>query len=79
MYIAISRDIPGARTTAALGTFLAKVFEGSYRNMGKWTEEMRSLVKGRGRPLRKLFFFSTACPRGSKKYGKNHVVILARI
>jgi hypothetical protein len=78
VYIAISREIPGARTTTLSGTFLAKVFEGSYRNMGKWIEEMRSLVKGRGGLLQRLFFFYTTCPKCSKKYGRNYVVILAQ-
>jgi hypothetical protein len=78
VYIAIARDIPGARTTTLSGTFLAKVFEGSYGNMGKWIEEMKSLVKGKGKLLRKLLFFYTTCPKCSKKYGKNYVVILAQ-
>jgi len=34
VYIAIAKDIPGARTTTVSGTFLAKVFEGSFGNMG---------------------------------------------
>jgi hypothetical protein len=78
VYVAISRDIPGARTTTLSGTFLAKVFEGPYGNMGRWIEEMRSLVNGKGELLRKLFFFYTTCPKCSKKYGTNYVVILAQ-
>ena len=78
VYVAVSRDIPGARTTTLSGTFLTKVFEGSYRNMGNWIEEMKSLVKGRGKVPRKLLFFYTTCPKCSKKYGKNYVVILAQ-
>jgi hypothetical protein len=79
VYVAISKDIPGARTTTLSGTFLAKVFEGPYRNMRKWIEEMKSFVKGKGKALQKLYFFYTTCPKCSKKYGKNHVVILARL
>jgi hypothetical protein len=78
VYVAIAKDIPGAKTTTLSGTFLAKVFEGSYGSMGKWIEEMRSFVKGKGMLLRKLFFFYTTCPKCSKKYGKNYVVILAQ-
>jgi hypothetical protein len=79
VYIAVSKEVPGARTTTLSGTFLAKVFEGSYGNMGKWIAEMKALVKDRGKLLRKLFFFYTTCPKCSKKYGKNYVVLLARI
>jgi hypothetical protein len=79
VYIAISKEIPGAKTTTLSGTFLTKVFEGPYRNMRNWIEEMKSLVKGKGKPLQRLLFFYTTCPKCSKKYGKNYVVILAQI
>ena len=79
VYIAISKDIPGARTTTLSGTFLAKVFEGPYRNMRNWIEEMKSFVKGKGKTFRKLYFFYTTCPKCAKKYGKNYVAILAQL
>jgi len=79
VYVAIAKDIPGARTTTLSGTFLAKVFEGPYRDLRKWIEEMKSFVKGKGKPLRKMYFFYTTCPKCSKKYGKNYVVILAQL
>ena len=77
VYIAIAKDIPGARTTTLSGTFLTKVFEGPYRNMRNWVEEMKGFVKGKENVLQKLYFFYTTCPKCSKKYGKNYVVILA--
>ena len=79
VYIAISKDIPGARTTTLSGTFLTKVFEGPYRNIRNWTAEMGSLLKSRGKTAQKLYFFYTTCPKCAKKYGKNYVVILARL
>jgi hypothetical protein len=79
VYIAISMNIRGAKTTTLSGTFLAKVFEGPYRNMRNWIEEMKLFVKGKEKLLQKLFFFYTTCPKCAKKYGKNYVVILAQI
>ena len=79
VYIAVSKDIPGARTATLSGTFLAKVFEGPYRNMRNWIEEMKSFVKGKGKIFQKLYFFYTTCPKCAKKYGKNYVVILAQL
>src|SRR5450830_1574005 len=79
VYIAIAKDIPGARTTTLSGTFLAKVFEGPYRNVRNWIEEMKSFAKGKGKALQKLYFFYTTCPKCAKKYGKNYVVILAQL
>ena len=79
VYIAISKDIPGARTTTLSGRFMAKVFEGPYRNMKKWIEDMRAFVKSKDKEIKKMFFFYTTCPKCAKKYGKNYVVLMAQI
>ncbi|MCX6905465.1 MAG: hypothetical protein NTW03_18700 [Verrucomicrobia bacterium] len=79
VYIAVSKEVPGKPMATLTGTYLAKVFEGPYRNMRNWIAEMKSYVQGQGKNLQKLFFFYTTCPKCSKKYGKNYVVILAQI
>lgn len=79
VYIEVTKDIPGANLTTISGTFLAKVFEGHYRNMRKWIEEMKTFVQAKGKRLQKMYFFYTTCPKCAKKYGKNYVVILAQV
>ena len=78
VYIEVTKDIPGATMATISGTFISKVFEGPYRNMRKWIEEMKAVVTARGKSLGKLYFFYTTCPKCAKKYGKNYVVILAK-
>jgi hypothetical protein len=79
VYLAISKEVPGARMATLSGTYLAKVYEGPYRNMRNWIAEMKSFVKGKGKALQRLLFFYTTCPNCAKKYGKNYVVILAQV
>ncbi len=79
VYVEVTKDIAGAHMATLSGTFLSKVFEGPYRNMRKWIEEMKAFVQGRDKPLRKLYFFYTTCPKCARKYGKNYVAILAQI
>lgn len=79
VYIAISKNIPDARTATLSGTFFTRAFEGPYGSIGKWVKEITAAVTERGDKLRKLFFFYTTCPKCAKKYGKNYVVILAQI
>ncbi len=79
VYIEVTKEIPGADMVTISGTFMSKVFEGSYGNMRKWIEEMKGLVLARGRSLRKLYFFYTTCPKCARKFGKNYVVILAHV
>jgi len=72
-------DVPGASMTRLSGTFLAKVFEGPYSREGQWRREMDALVKARGRTAHEVLAYYTTCPKCAKKYGKNYVVLLAKI
>ena len=79
VYIAVSKDVPGAKMEKVSGTFLSKVFEGPYKDMGKWIKEMEGYVKSKGKEMRKMYFFYTTCPACAKVYGKSYTVILAMV
>ncbi|MFH0954735.1 MAG: hydrolase [Candidatus Micrarchaeota archaeon] len=79
VYIAVSKPVPGVKMEKISGTFLSKAFEGNYGDMGKWTKEMQSFVKSRGKEAQKTYFFYTTCPACAKHYGKNYTVILAKV
>jgi hypothetical protein len=78
VYIATSKEVPGAEMARISGTFLSKVFEGNYKDMGKWIKEMQEYVKSKGKEIKQMYFFYTTCPACAKYYGKNYAVILAR-
>jgi len=61
------------------GTFLSKVFEGPFSNVKRWIGEMNDYAAQQHKAIQKLYFFYTTCPMCAKKYGKNHVVLLARV
>jgi len=79
VYIEATKDVPGASMAAISGTFISKVFEGPFRNVRLWIDEMKRFVTSQGKNVRKLYFYYTTCPRCAKKYGKNYVVILAQV
>ena len=79
VYLEVTKDVPGASMATISGTFLSKVFEGPYSGMRNWIKEMKAFVEGRGKSLRKFYFFYTTCPKCAKYYGKNYVVLLAEI
>ena len=79
IYIAIGKDFIGSNAVKISGTFLTKVFEGPYKDMGKWTGDMNSFVTSKGKTAKKTYFFYTTCPKCAKVYGKNYVVILAEV
>jgi hypothetical protein len=79
IYIEVSKDVPGVELVKMSGTFLSKVFEGPYKDAGKWAKEMVNYVKSKGRELKKMYFFYTTCPACARFYGKNYTVILAEV
>jgi len=79
IYIDVAKAVPGAEMAALSGTFLTKVFEGPYKNAGKWAQEMAEYVKSKGKSLRKMYFSYTTCPKCARAYGKNYVVLFAQI
>ena len=79
VFVPVSSDIDGAKMTTISGTFLCKVFEGPYKNMRNWMHEMDTFVKSKGNQEQMRYFYYTTCPKCAKKYGKNYVVLLAKI
>jgi hypothetical protein len=79
VHVKSKKDIPGAKMTTISGTFLSKVFEGSYSNTGTWMAEMKKYVVSKGKEIKDLYTSYTTCPKCAKKYGKNYVVLLAKI
>jgi hypothetical protein len=79
IYIAVTKDVPGATMASISGTFLCKVFEGPYRNVRTWIAQMHQFVKDQGKAMAKLYCFYTTCPKCAKKYGKNYVAMLAQV
>ena len=78
-YISVAKAVPETENVKLSGTFLSKVFEGPYSNMGKWIKQMKQYVEEKGKCPAKFYFYYTTCPKCAKKYGKNYVVILAQV
>ncbi|MBI5036845.1 hypothetical protein HZC09_05905 [Candidatus Micrarchaeota archaeon] len=79
IYIAVSKKVPNSEMVRMSGAFLTKVFEGDYKNIGKWVSEMHAFVASKKRKVKKLYFFYTTCPACAKHYGKNYVVLVAEV
>ena len=79
LYIEVAADVPGDEMAHLSGTYLTKVFEGPYRQAPKWMDEMKRFVESRGKRIEKLLFGYTMCPACAKAYGKNYVVLFARV
>ena len=79
LYISVSKEVPGAKMASVPGTFMTKVFEGPYKDAGKWAKEMKAHVESEGKDMKRMYFFYTTCPKCAKVYGKNYTVLLAQV
>src|SRR3989339_1540675 len=69
IYIDVVKNVPGAQMSTLSGTFLTKVFEGPFQNVGIWAKEMEKYIKSKNQKLIKLYFSYTTCPKCAKEFG----------
>ena len=79
LYLAVDKIIPGEKNITKTGRFFSKVYEGPFREMGKWHKEFISTVKSKGFSSKRTFMWYTTCPKCAKKYGKNYTVFLSEL
>ena len=79
LYLAVDKDIPGAVNTTLSGKFFSKVYEGHFRDTGKWCKDYESIVESKGQKVMKWYMWYTTCPKCAKKYGKNYTVIISQV
>jgi hypothetical protein len=79
LYLAVDKEIPEAENVVLSGKYFSKVYEGDFKDTGKWCKDFESYVKAKGLNIKKWFMWYTTCPKCAKKYGKNYVVIIGEI
>lgn len=79
LYLAVDKEIPGAENVALSGRFFSKVYEGDFKETGKWCRDFENIAKEKGMKIEKWYMWYTTCPKCAKKYGKNYTVIIGKI
>lgn len=79
IYLAVDKPVPGADNRTLSGKFFSRVYEGPFKDTGKWTEDFKSQAQLRGLTIAKWYMWYTTCPKCARKYGKNYVVIIAEV
>ena len=79
IYISVDKKVPALENKVFSGSFYSKVYEGSFRDTGKWFQDFNRILaeKEYGKP--KIYEWYTTCPKCAKKYGKNYVVLIAQV
>ena len=79
LYMAVDKNIPNVENVILSGKFLSKVYEGPYKDTGKWCDDFQGYAQEQGFKILKWYMWYTTCPKCAKKYGKNYVVIVGQV
>jgi hypothetical protein len=79
MYMAVKHEVPGAENITLSGTYLTKVYDGPYKDCGKFYADMKSYVQSKGKEAKKIYFYFTTCPKCAKLHGHNYMVGFAQV
>jgi hypothetical protein len=79
VYLAVDNDLPDTQMQTLSGRFLTRVYEGPFKDTGKWCADFAEYSKQQGVQADKLYLWYTTCPKCAKKRGKNHVVIFGQV
>ena len=79
IYIAVDKEILDAENVTLSGKYLSKVYEGPYKDTGKWCKDFEAYAKDEELEIKKQYMWYTTCPKCAKKYGRNYVTIIGEI
>ncbi|MFZ2026407.1 MAG: hydrolase [Microgenomates group bacterium] len=79
LYLAVDKEIDGAKNVTLSGKFFSKVYEGSFKDTGVWMKDFESYCSQKGVQTKKTYMWYTTCPKCAEKYGKNYVVIFGQL
>ncbi len=79
IYLAVDKEIQGAENVLLTGKFYSRVYEGPFKDTGKWCDDFKKQVETKGLKVKKWYMWYTTCPKCAKKYGKNYVIIISEV
>ena len=79
VYLSVDKELPSAENVTLSGKFLSKVYDGPFKDTGKWCQNFENHAKAKGLIIKKMYMWYTTCPKCAKKYGKNYVVIISEV
>jgi hypothetical protein len=79
LYVAVDREIPDALNVTLGGKFFSRVYEGDFKNTKEWCDDFTKSAREKNLKIEKMYMWYTTCPKCAKKYGKNYVVVIAKV
>lgn len=79
IYLSVTGDVSEANNINISGTFIAKVYDGSYNAIPKFIKQMNEYLKTKGKTAKDYYVHYAYCPGCAKKYKHNHMILFAEV
>ncbi|TGV04350.1 hydrolase [Flavivirga rizhaonensis] len=79
MYLSVIGNVPNANNTTITGTFIGKVFDGTYNQIPKFIKQMNSYLKDHDKKTKDYYTHYAYCPKCARKFGHNYMILFAEI
>lgn len=79
MYMGTTKEIEGEINIRISGKFIARVFDGPYKAVPKFMKKMDEYLLQENKKAIKYYVHYAYCPKCSKKYGHNYMILFAKV
>ncbi len=79
MYLSVTDDVPEANNVTISGTFMAKVFDGSFKDIPTFFKEMDDHLLRQDKKAKDYYVHYAYCPKCAEEKGHNYMVFFAEV
>jgi hypothetical protein len=79
LYLSVTGDIPNSKNTTISGVLISKVFDGAYKDLPKYIKQMSADLRKQNKEAKKYYVHYAYCPKCTKKFGHNYMVLFAEV
>lgn len=82
IYFSVTGNVKKAENVKISGTFIAKVYDGAYKEIPKFVSDMNTYLRNQGKKVPKnsdYYIHYAYCPKCEKKYGHHYMILFAKV
>lgn len=79
IYLSVTGEVPNENNVTISGTFVSKVFDGSYNAIPKFIKQMNEYLAETNKKAKDYYVHYAYCPVCMKKFGHNYMILFAEI
>lgn len=79
LLLSVTGNVPNAQNTTLSGTYISKVFDGTFNSVPKFMKEMDIFLAKEGKTAKNYYVHYAYCPKCAKRNRHNYMVLFAEL